>query len=56
MNTFGLLMIVGWLPLLISWMVPKFVKDEVDKAFICGSLSAFSVGVFVANGIIVMME
>ena len=49
-------MIVGWLPLLISWMVPKFVKDEFDKAYICGSLSAFSVGVFVAGIIIVMMK
>lgn len=52
MSTFLITMIVGWSAVILSVVMPKFVKDETDKAVLGIGLSAFSLGAFVCGLII----
>lgn len=49
MSTFLITMIVGWSAVILSVVMPKFVKDETDKAVLGIGLSAFSLGDFVCG-------
>lgn len=56
MSTWTVLSIIGWVFLMMSWIVPRFVKDEMNKSFWGGVISAFALGVFVSAAIIHMMK
>ena len=49
MSTFLITMIVGWSAVILSVVMPKFVKDETDKAVLGIGLSAFLLGAFVCG-------
>jgi len=39
--------IVGWSILIASWIIPKFIKDKIDKHVCSMVLSALATGIFV---------
>jgi hypothetical protein len=41
--------IVGWVFLISSWVVPSFIKDVSKKRFTGISLSAIALGVFIGH-------
>ena len=47
MSTWTLLTIIGWVALITSWVLPRFIKDKTDKSFWGASFSAFALGIFV---------
>ena len=49
MSTFLITMIVGWSAVILSVVMPKFVKDETDKAVLGIGLSALLLGAFVCG-------
>lgn len=56
MSVINVLYVTGWVALISSWVLPRFVKNELDKSFWGGVLSAFALGVFVAGGIMMWMK
>ena len=50
------LSIIGWVFLMLSWIVPRFVKDTLNKSFWGAVISAFALGVFVSAAIVNMMK
>jgi hypothetical protein len=56
MTTWTILSVIGWVSLITSWIVPRFVKDETDKSFWGGALSAFALGVFVSALVVSIMK
>ena len=56
MSTWTVLSIIGWVFLMISWIVPRFVKDGMNKSFWGAVISAFALGVFVSAAIVNMMK
>jgi hypothetical protein len=38
---------IGWVALIASWIVPQFIKEKQKAAFIGGALAAFATGLFV---------
>ena len=55
-TTWVLLSIIGWVALILSWILPRFIKDETDKSFWGAGLSAFALGVFVSALIVNIMK
>ena len=51
-----LLNVIGWVVLGTSWIVPRFIKNEMDKSFWGAVLSAFALGVFVSAAVVHMMK
>lgn len=52
MSLHSVLMIVGWVVLVASWVLPRVLcKDKMDKNFWSVILAAFALGVFVADAI-----
>lgn len=41
--------IVGWLVLISSWILPSFIKDLSKKTFVSLSLSALATGIFIGH-------
>jgi hypothetical protein len=41
--------IVGWVILILSWVIPSYIKDLKTKRIVGCSLSALAVGVFVGH-------
>jgi putative copper export protein len=41
--------IVGWVVLILSWIVPPFIKDTLKKRFVGMVLSALAVGIFIGH-------
>ena len=41
--------IVGWLVLISSWIIPSFIKDSSKKTFVSLSLSALATGIFIGH-------
>ena len=41
--------IVGWVFLISSWIVPSFIKDDVKKRSTGMSLSAMALGIFIGH-------
>ena len=39
--------LIGWIVLLLSWIIPLFIKDTFKKRLIGASLSALATGIFV---------
>lgn len=56
MSTWTLLSIIGWVVLGTSWILPRFIKNEMNKSFWGAVLSAFALGVFVSAAIVNMMK
>ena len=42
-------LIVGWVILISSWIVPSFIKDVLKKRFVGLSLSALATGIFIGH-------
>lgn len=40
-------LLVGWAFLILSWIIPSFVKDQIKKRIIGASLSALATGIFI---------
>ena len=47
-----LLNVIGWAVLTTSWILPRFIKDEMDKKYWGSVLSAFALGFFVSSLIV----
>ena len=41
--------IVGWVILILSWIIPSFIKDLKTKGIVACSLSALAIGIFVGH-------
>ena len=41
--------IVGWLVLMSSWIIPSFIKESFKKTFVRISLSALATGIFIGH-------
>lgn len=41
--------IVGWIVLILSWIIPSFIKNLKTKRIVGCSLSALAVGIFVGH-------
>jgi hypothetical protein len=41
--------IVGWVFLISSWVVPYFIKDEAKKRFTGTTLSSIALGIFIGH-------
>ena len=41
--------IVGWVILILSWIIPSFIKDLKIKGIVACSLSALATGIFVGH-------
>jgi hypothetical protein len=41
--------IVGWLVLISSWIIPSFIKESLKKTFVRISLSALATGIFIGH-------
>ena len=41
--------IVGWLVLISSWLIPSFIKDLSKKRIVGLSLSALATGIFIGH-------
>lgn len=50
-DSFSVSLIVGWVLMIASWVIPLLTKDEKLKRLFGLSLSALSLGIFIAMGI-----
>lgn len=41
--------IVGWVFLILSWIIPPFIKNLLKKRFVGMSLSALGTGIFIGH-------
>jgi type III secretory pathway component EscT len=41
--------IVGWVILISSWILPSFIKESSKKTFVGLSLSALATGIFIGH-------
>lgn len=54
---YNVLMVIGWVFLVASWIVPAVMKkDNNDKHFVGAVLAAVACGVFVSNLIVQLMK
>ncbi len=42
-------MIVGWVFLISSWVIPSFIRDASKKRFAGITLSAIALGIFIGH-------
>jgi len=55
-TTFTVLSSIGWLILISSWLVPRIVKDKLDKHYVGVVLAAVACGIFVSALIVQLMK
>ena len=55
-TTWTVLTIIGWVTLITSWVLPRFIKSEFSKSYWGGVISAFALGVFISAAIVHMMK
>jgi len=55
-TTFTVLNSIGWLILISSWLVPRMMKDRLDRHYIGGILAAVACGIFVSALIVQLMK
>jgi hypothetical protein len=56
MSVFTICNLIGWMALITSWVIEYFITDKRKARLVGMVLSAFAVGVFVANGICMFVK
>lgn len=57
MAMYNVLMVIGWVFLVASWIVPAIMKkDNSDKHFVGAVLAAVACGIFVSNLVVQLMK
>jgi hypothetical protein len=56
MTAFSLCMAIGWVALVASWIIPWTMKNKKISRIVAMILSAFAVGIFIANGIYILFK
>ena len=49
-------MIIGWIALVASWIVPQFIKDKNTKYFVGAIIASFAAGVFLGDLIYTLIK
>jgi len=53
----SVIMLIGWVFLIASWVVPKLMnKESADRSFIGAILAAISCGVFIGGLVVQLMS
>jgi len=51
MDKFALCNMIGWVFLILSWVLPIPIKESTISRMVGMSLSAIALGIFITNGI-----